>query len=210
MKKLLIPIIIILLALVAAFYFYSNQSVKISEYKGIVLGMSMDKVIYAFGEPEVYIEGKNILSNFPTKPSADEFKKNGSKGFNHWRYSGYKTQNLKLERLDLFFDSEKQLSQINCTNYAYEGLTVDFANTNNINVILRSARNSTDFNYESQISQINSTMNSEVESLFFIASDSYKSITSTLVRQVINLKGNYSKFVSKDVANYLKELSYEI
>ena len=119
MKKLLIPIIIILLAIVVAFYFYSNQSVKISAYKGIELGMTMDEVIYAFGEPEVYIEGEDILSNFPTKPSADKFKKNGSKGFNHWRY-GNKTQNLNLERLDLIFDSKKQLSQINCTNYAYK------------------------------------------------------------------------------------------
>ena len=93
----------------------------------------------------------------------------------------------------------------NVTFSSYEGLTIDFANTNNINLIVRGARNSTDFNYESQISQMNNTMDSGLESIFFIASDPFKSITSSLVRQVINLNGDYSKFISKDVANHLEK-----
>jgi len=94
----------------------------------------------------------------------------------------------------------------NVTFSSYEGLTIDFANTNNINVIVRGARNSTDFNYESQISQMNNTMDSALESIFFIASDPFKSITSSLVRQVINLNGDYSKFISKDVAHHLEKI----
>jgi len=95
----------------------------------------------------------------------------------------------------------------NVTFSSYEGLTIDFANTNNINVIVRGARNSTDFNYESQISQMNNTMDSALESIFFIASDPFKSITSSLVRQVIDLNGDYSKFISKDVANHLVKIN---
>ena len=95
----------------------------------------------------------------------------------------------------------------NVTCSSYEGLTIDFANTNNINVIVRGARNSTDFNYESQISQMNNTMDSALESIFFIATDPFKSITSSLVRQVIDLNGDYSKFISKDVANHLVKIN---
>jgi len=95
----------------------------------------------------------------------------------------------------------------NVTFSSYEGLTIDFANTNNINVIVRGARNSTDFNYESQISQMNNTMDSALESIFFIATDPFKSITSSLVRQVIDLNGDYSKFISKDVANHLVKIN---
>ena len=95
----------------------------------------------------------------------------------------------------------------NVTFSSYEGLTIDFANTNNTNVIVRGARNSTDFNYESQISQMNNTMDSALESIFFIASDPFKSITSSLVRQVIDLNGDYSKFISKDVANHLVKIN---
>ena len=95
----------------------------------------------------------------------------------------------------------------NVTFSSYEGLTIDFANTNNINVIVRGARNSTDFNYESQISQMNNSMDSALESIFFIATDPFKSITSSLVRQVIDLNGDYSKFISKDVANHLVKIN---
>ena len=94
----------------------------------------------------------------------------------------------------------------NVTFSSYEGLTIDFANTNNINVIVRGARNSTDFNYESQISQMNNTMDSALESIFFIASDPFKSITSSLVREVIIQNGDYSKFVSQDVTNFLGKI----
>ena len=95
----------------------------------------------------------------------------------------------------------------NVTFSSYEGLTIDFANTKNINVIVRGARNSTDFNYESQISQMNNSMDSALESIFFIATDPFKSITSSLVRQVIDLNGDYSKFISKDVANHLVKIN---
>jgi pantetheine-phosphate adenylyltransferase len=93
----------------------------------------------------------------------------------------------------------------NVTFGSYEGLTVDFANANNIDVIIRGARNSTDFNYESQIAQMNNTMDNALESIFFIASDPYKSITSSLVREVISLNGDYSKFVSQQVFDHLKK-----
>lgn len=93
----------------------------------------------------------------------------------------------------------------NVTFVSYEGLTVDFANANNIDVIIRGARNSTDFNYESQIAQMNNTMDNALESIFFIASDPYKSITSSLVREVISLNGDYSKFVSQQVFDHLKK-----
>ena len=92
----------------------------------------------------------------------------------------------------------------NVTFGSYEGLTVDFANANNIDVIIRGVRNSTDFNYESQIAQMNNTMNNTTESIFFIASDPFKSVTSSLVREVINLNGDYSKFVSQEVAKFIK------
>ena len=94
----------------------------------------------------------------------------------------------------------------NVTFGSYEGLTVDFANANNSDVIIRGVRNSTDFNYESQIAQMNNTMDKTLESIFFIASDPFKSITSSLVREVINLNGDYSKFVSQEVTNFLDKI----
>ena len=94
----------------------------------------------------------------------------------------------------------------NVTFTSYKGLTIDFAHKNNIKIILRGTRNSTDFNYESQISQMNNSLNDSIESLFFIASDQYKSLSSSIVREVINLNGDFSKFVSNEVYDYIKKL----
>ena len=116
-----------------------------------------------------------------------------------------KSTMFKLEdRLKFLQIITSQYSNVTFTSY--EGLTVEFAKANNIDVILRGTRDSTDFNYESQMAQMNNTMDDKSESIFFIASDTYKSITSSLVRQVIDLKGDYSKFISQEIANQIKKL----
>jgi len=116
-----------------------------------------------------------------------------------------KSTMFKLEdRLKFLQIITSQYSNVTFTSY--EGLTVEFAKANNIDVILRGIRDSTDFNYESQMAQMNNTMDDKLESIFLIASDSYKSITSSLVRQVIDLKGDYSKFISQEIANQIKKL----
>jgi len=116
-----------------------------------------------------------------------------------------KSTMFKLEdRLKFLQIITSQYSNVTFTSY--EGLTVEFAKANNIDVILRGTRDSTDFNYESQMAQMNNTMDDKLESIFLIASDSYKSITSSLVRQIIDLKGDYSKFISQEIANQIKKL----
>lgn len=116
----------------------------------------------------------------------------------------YKSTMFELdERLKSVEIISSQYSNVSFS--VYEGLTIDFAKANNIDVILRGARNSTDFIYESQIAQMNNTLDKKIETLFFVASDSYRSITSSLVRQVIEHNGDYSKFISKKVANQLSK-----
>lgn len=111
---------------------------------------------------------------------------------------------LLEDRLKLIEIVSSQYS--NVTFSSYDCLTIDFAKANNINVVVRGARNSTDFNYESQIAQMNSTMDNTLENIFLIAADPFKSINSSLVRQVIDLNGDYSKFVSHEVANFLNNI----
>ena len=84
-----------------------------------------------------------------------------------------KSTMFKLEdRLKFLQIITSQYSNVTFTSY--EGLTVEFAKANNIDVILRGTRDSTDFNYESQMAQMNNTMDDKLESIFLIASDSYK------------------------------------
>jgi len=77
----------------------------------------------------------------------------------------------------------------------YEGLTVDFCKKNNSGFILRGLRTSSDFEFERAIAQINRSVNSDIETVFFIALPEHSHITSTLVREIHCYGGNIEKFI---------------
>ncbi len=77
----------------------------------------------------------------------------------------------------------------------YSGLTVDFCRTVNANFILRGLRTSADFEFERTIGQMNKAMDPSVETVFFLASPEYASLSSSVVREIIKNKGDVSKFI---------------
>ncbi len=81
----------------------------------------------------------------------------------------------------------------------YEGLTIDFAKTIGANFILRGLRNCTDFQYEQSIAYANKELETKIETVFMLSSPAYFNISSTIVREIILNKGNYSKFVPEAV-----------
>ena len=80
----------------------------------------------------------------------------------------------------------------------YEGLTVDFCKKENAGFIIRGIRNTTDFNYEQPIAQTNFKM-AGIESIFLSCSPSVSNISSSIVRDVMRNKGDYSDLVPKSV-----------
>lgn len=76
----------------------------------------------------------------------------------------------------------------------YSGLTIDFCRTKNSGFIIRGLRNSTDFEFEKNIAQINKAM-SGVETVFFITDPQLSAISSTIVRDVYRNKGDIKPFV---------------
>ena len=91
----------------------------------------------------------------------------------------------------------------------FEGLTVEYAKSKSADVILRGLRNSFDFEYELQLSQTNNVLNKELKTVFLITKPEYNFISSSMVREVLANKGNISKFVPKNVEEYLK-IKYDI
>ena len=87
----------------------------------------------------------------------------------------------------------------------YEGLTVDFARHNNINVMIRGLRAVSDFEFEFQLANMSRALAPEVESVFLTPTDKYTYISSTLVREVASLGGDVSGFVSAQVRDALVE-----
>jgi pantetheine-phosphate adenylyltransferase len=85
----------------------------------------------------------------------------------------------------------------------YTGLTVDFARERNLRVIIRGLRAVSDFEYEFQLANMNRHLTDEVETAFLTPTETYTFISSSLVREVAQLGGDVSGFVSLAVKDAL-------
>jgi len=74
-------------------------------------------------------------------------------------------------------------------------LTADFAKKNGAHYLLRGLRNTTDFEYENSIAQINRELYKELESVFLITSPEFAWINSSIIREVHRYKGDVSGFL---------------
>ena len=107
------------------------------------------------------------------------------------------------ERIDL---AKKSLADIkNIEVIGFSGLLVDFAKELDAKVILRGLRVVSDFEYEFQMSSMNKKLNENIESIFLTPSESYAFLSSTLVKEIAELGGDISGFVSPEVKESLQE-----
>jgi pantetheine-phosphate adenylyltransferase len=87
----------------------------------------------------------------------------------------------------------------------YEGLTVDFARTHDLQVIVRGLRAISDFEYEFQLANMNRHLTDEVETAFLTPTEKYTYISSSLVREIASMGGDITEFVSPAVKKALLE-----
>jgi len=88
---------------------------------------------------------------------------------------------------------------------AFDTLLMDFARSVGATVVVRGLRAVSDFEYELQMASINARLNSQVETVFLMASDRYQFISSRFVKEIGALGGDVSHFVSSRVALRLAE-----
>lgn len=105
------------------------------------------------------------------------------------------------ERLELVNDCTKHLK--NVEPIVFEGLLVDFAKNNKINLIIRGLRAFSDFESEFQMSLMNRKLNTDVTTIFLMPHEKYTHISSSIVKEVFSLKGNISDYVSDVVLEAL-------
>jgi pantetheine-phosphate adenylyltransferase len=77
----------------------------------------------------------------------------------------------------------------------YSELTAEFARRNKARFLLRGLRNTTDFEYENSISQVNKQLNEELESVFLITSPPFAYISSSIIREVHKYNGDISHLI---------------
>jgi pantetheine-phosphate adenylyltransferase len=81
----------------------------------------------------------------------------------------------------------------------YQELTASAARKHGARYLLRGLRNTTDFEYENSIAQMNQYLNHELETVFLITSPEYASISSSIIREVHRYKGNVNEFLPYDL-----------
>jgi pantetheine-phosphate adenylyltransferase len=74
-------------------------------------------------------------------------------------------------------------------------LTSTFAKKNNANFLVRGLRNTTDFEYENTISQMNRNLNPDLETVFLITSPEFSAISSTIIREVHKYGGEINAYL---------------
>jgi len=78
---------------------------------------------------------------------------------------------------------------------AFSGLLVNFASEVNAAVIVRGLRAISDFEYEVQIAGVNRHLSPSIETVFIAASQDFTFLSSSIVREIAKLGGDYSDFV---------------
>ncbi|TAE25238.1 MAG: pantetheine-phosphate adenylyltransferase [Cytophagales bacterium] len=83
---------------------------------------------------------------------------------------------------------------------SYDGLTANIARENGAKFLLRGLRNTTDFEYENSISQVNRYVYEDVETVFLITSPHLAPISSSIIRDLHRYGQNVDSFVPYTLA----------
>ena len=84
---------------------------------------------------------------------------------------------------------------------SFDNLLIEFAKINSVSIIIRGLRVVSDFDYEFQMAGMNKRLNSDIETVFLMASETNQFIASRFVKEVASLGGDVSSFVPKNVNN---------
>ncbi len=79
----------------------------------------------------------------------------------------------------------------------FEGLLIGLARRVGAGVIIRGLRAVSDFDYEFQMAGMNHRLDSGVETVFLMASETHQFISSRFVKEIARLGGDVSTFVPK-------------
>lgn len=107
------------------------------------------------------------------------------------------------ERVKMLEDVTGEISNVRIMSFS--GLLVDFARQQKANSIIRGLRAITDFEYELQMAQTNSILNSEIDTMFLTASIDYSYLSSTTVKEIASFGGDIAKFVPKEICSRIYE-----
>lgn len=79
-------------------------------------------------------------------------------------------------------------------------LTINFAKKHQVNILLRGLRSISDFEYESQMANMNSKLMANLETIFLLPSPKVSFISSSLIKDISKHGSDVSSFLPKEIA----------
>ncbi len=111
-------------------------------------------------------------------------------GYNSGKSQRYFPIEFMVGKIEETFKKEPRISV-----QTFSELTAEFAKRNKARYLLRGLRNTTVFEYENSIAQVNRQLNPELESVFLITSPAFASISSSIIREVHRYNGDVSSLI---------------
>jgi pantetheine-phosphate adenylyltransferase len=111
-------------------------------------------------------------------------------GYNSGKSQRYFAIEMMVKKIADTFEEHPNIRVI-----TYNELTAELARKYNANFLLRGLRNTTDFEYENSIAQVNRYLNTDLESVFLITSPQFASISSSIIREVHRYGADVAPFL---------------
>lgn len=115
-------------------------------------------------------------------------------GYNSKKANRYFEIEFMEEKINQTFQGMPEVSVL-----VYNELTAQIADKLGSKYILRGLRNTTDFEYENSISQVNRDLNDKLETVFLITSPELAAVNSSIIREVHRYGGDVDKYLPYDL-----------
>jgi pantetheine-phosphate adenylyltransferase len=107
------------------------------------------------------------------------------------------------ERVEMVKLTTKNVSHVDVEPFS--GLLVEYVKQRGARAVIRGLRAISDFEYELQMALINRKLDQGFETVFFMPSEEYSYLTSSIVKEVASLGGALDDFVHPEVAMRLRD-----
>ena len=112
-------------------------------------------------------------------------------------------ERIEIVNKALFSDLKFNRNKIKVISF--NSLTTQLCKKHKSKIILRGLRAASDFEYEFQLAGMNRKLDNNIETIFLMSDVKNQIISSRLIKEIAEFKGNIKKFTTKSTINSLKK-----
>ena len=138
---------------------------------------------YTYGHHDIVLRGMNLFDEIII-----------GIGYNSTKQNRYFDIDLMVSKINQVYENIPSVKVV-----VYNELPSTLARKHVAGFLIRGLRNTTDFEYENTISQMNRYLNEGLETVFLITSPQFAPISSTIIREVHKYGGDVNEFLPYNV-----------